>query len=88
MNLPAIPHELKYRLLNWSDRQDAVSAAVEYGVLCARWAREEAAKKCEEQLSDFSSQDVDDFTSEIPWEAESIGGINMARQCAAAIRKE
>jgi hypothetical protein len=64
MNLPPLPHELKYRLLNWSDRQDAVSAAVEYGVLCARWAREEAAKLCD-RINDESGGGFETFAEAI-----------------------
>jgi hypothetical protein len=78
MNLPALPHDLKYRLLNWSDRADALNAAVEYGVLCARWAREEAAKIAEEIALVHQRSEG----------AYSAGKKAGTLECSTAIRKD
>lgn len=48
--------------------------------------RERCAKLCEQQVDGFHSLEV--LCNDVPSEAEEIGEIKMAHQCAAAIRKE
>lgn len=45
---------------------------------------EECARICEERVQDFDAEDR--YTSDVPWEAESLGGLRMAKELAATIR--
>lgn len=67
---------------NGTMREDIV-AAYEAG---AAAERERCAKLCEQQVDGFHSLEV--LCNDVPSEAEEIGEIKMAHQCAAAIRKE
>ncbi len=63
----------------------ALAHAIEAGV-AARVAaeRERCAKLCEEQVDGYTP--IAMLSRDVAWEAESMGEIQMARQCAAAIR--
>jgi hypothetical protein len=46
--------------------------------------REACAKVCEDQIDGYYERDR--LSNDVPWEASTIGEIDMAMQCAAAIR--
>ncbi len=46
--------------------------------------RERCAKVCEAQIDGYG--DLSIYTHDVPWEAETMGQIRMAKECAAAIR--
>lgn len=46
--------------------------------------RAECAALCESQVGAYTPMEL--LTSDIPWEAETIGELRMADACAAAIR--
>jgi hypothetical protein len=48
--------------------------------------RERCAKLCEASIDGYTP--LDSLSSEVPWEAESIGEIRMAVELAAAIRQQ
>lgn len=45
---------------------------------------EECAKVCEEQVNGYNSADT--LSSDVPWEAETKGELQMATQCAREVR--
>lgn len=45
---------------------------------------EECAKVCEEQVNGYNSAET--LSSDVPWEAETKGEIQMAAQCAREVR--
>jgi len=102
MNLPPLPHELKLPPIpeprwgacdpNTCEVCEPVYTADqirEYGVLCARWAREEAAKRCDQQIAVYEAK-MEQAGESDRWDRwdrmsdykDAVGNI------AAAIRKE
>jgi hypothetical protein len=55
-----------------------------YGAQERAEERERCAKLCEAQIAGYI--DYENLSPDVPWEADSMGEIRMAKQCAAKIR--
>ena len=56
----------------------------EFALDVAKAVREECAKLCDAVVSEVSPRER--YTSDVPWEAESIGVFDGATDCAKRIR--
>lgn len=56
----------------------------EFALDVAKAVREECAKLCDAVVAEVGPRDR--YTSEVPWEAESIGVFDGATDCAKRIR--